>query len=102
MTTPNPTATVATAPATKPAKPAPNAKVTKPAAAAPKAAKKPDLRVVRLLVDHNPKKEGSKAFARFALYKDGQTVTEALAVGILAVDLAWDTRRKHIELLPPA
>ena len=27
---------------------------------------------------------------------------DALAAGMLAVDLAWDARRKHIELLPPA
>ena len=30
------------------------------------------------------------------------TVADALAAGVLPVDIVWDARRKHIELLPPA
>ena len=54
-TKPAHSAKLATAPA------APTAKAGKPAAAAPKSEKPADLRLVRVLVDHNPKKEGSKA-----------------------------------------
>ena len=102
MTTLNPTATVATVPtkpATKAAKPA---KVTSAAPAAPKEPKPADLRTIRLLSPTNPKKVGSKAAARFAKYVDGMTVADALAAGIKSIDIAWDSRRKHIELLPPA
>ena len=81
---------------------APKAKEPKAAPAAPKEPKPADMRRVRVLVDHNPKKPTSQAFARFALYRDGQTVADALAAGVKSIDIVWDTRRKHIELLPPA
>ena len=102
MTAIAPTTTVAPA---KPAKAAPatapKVKVTKAAPVAPKPERAPDLRIVRVLVA-NPKKVGSKAFTRFALYVDGMTVDEALKAGLLMIDIQWDARRKHIELLPPA
>lgn len=47
----------------------------------------------------NPKKEGSKSHARFALYKDGMTVQAYLEASVAAgqdrkaarADLKWDT-----------
>ena len=61
---------------------------------------------VKVLADKNPKKEGSKAAARFALYKTGQTV-EAYLTACVAVgesrrnarnDITYDLSHKFIEL----
>jgi Cu/Ag efflux protein CusF len=38
----------------------------------------------------NPKREGSAAAKRFALYKNGMTVGEAIKAGVFYADLAWD------------
>lgn len=51
-------------------------------------------------VTENPKKEGSKAHARFALYREGQTVDEFIAACVEAgfpateakADISWDRR----------
>ena len=65
---------------------------------------------IKLRVKENPKRPGSQTRARFALYKDGMTVTEALSLGITSRDIAWDsdTNAKRgpdgkgfIELVPP-
>ena len=106
MTTLNPTAPVATAPARQAgqarARDRSEAKATKAAPAAPKEPKAGGFAHRARPGRHNPKKPGSKAFTRFALYNDGQTVADALAAGVRPIDIAWDSRRKHIELLPPA
>jgi hypothetical protein len=47
-------------------------------------------------VEANPKREGTKAHARFALYKKGMTVREALEAGVTRQDLRWDTERKLV------
>lgn len=44
----------------------------------------------------NPKKPGSKAHARFALYSDGMTVGAFLAAGGTREDLRWDSKHGHI------
>lgn len=46
----------------------------------------------------NPKREGSAAHARFALYKEGMTVGEFLKAGGTRADLAWDSKREHIKI----
>jgi hypothetical protein len=48
----------------------------------------------------NPKRAGSKAFDRFALYENGMTVREAKAAGVQATDIAYDFDHKFIELTP--
>jgi hypothetical protein len=105
-----------TAPAptpTKEATPAKEAtpKKTKPAKATP--AKKPPAKEVskpidtgkfaadskiKVLVEANPKREGSESYKRFALYKDGMTVEEALTKGLTRPDLAWDTKHQFISI----
>jgi hypothetical protein len=46
----------------------------------------------------NPKKPGTQAAARFAKYKNGMTVAEALAAGLKAKDIRWDQAHKFIQL----
>lgn len=53
---------------------------------------------ISLLSDKNPKREGSKAHGRFALYKDGQTVAEFVKAGGTFGDLAWDSSRGFIAI----
>ena len=60
-----------------------------------------DQRVIRLLVDKNPKREGTKAHDRFALYKDGLTVGEFLKKSGTHADIAWDQDRGFVRLDPP-
>ena len=40
--------------------------------------------------DNNPKKIGSKTHGRFAMYRHGMTVSEALEAGITTADLVYD------------
>lgn len=49
-----------------------------------------------LLVDSNPKKEGSKAAARFEHYTGSKTVGDFLAKGGTYGDICYDVARKHI------
>lgn len=49
----------------------------------------------------NPKRAGSKAYERFALYQDGQTVKEAKEAGVSAVDITYDAAHNYITLTPP-
>jgi Protein of unknown function (DUF2786) len=53
---------------------------------------------IRILVAQNPKKPGSKAYARFALYKDGMTVTQFLTSGGTRSDLHYDVDHKFIDI----
>lgn len=48
--------------------------------------------------DHNPKRSGSAGHARFALYKDGMTVREAIDAGIWAADITWDKDKGFIKV----
>jgi hypothetical protein len=60
-----------------------------------------DAAVIKVLVS-NPKREGSKAHARFALYRTGMTVAEyRAAVGDATnarADLAWDQKHGFIRI----
>jgi hypothetical protein len=53
---------------------------------------------ITLLVPANPKRSGSKAFNRFALYKDGQTCDEALTAGVVTPDLVYDAAHGYIAI----
>jgi hypothetical protein len=50
----------------------------------------------------NPKRAGSAAFDRFALYQDGMTVKEAKEAGVSATDITYDSAHGYITLTPPA
>lgn len=54
--------------------------------------------VISMLVGGNPKREGSKAHGRFALYADGMTVGEALDAGITTPDLVYDTKHGFVSI----
>jgi hypothetical protein len=53
---------------------------------------------IHLLTDKNPRRKGTKAHAQFALYKNGMTPKEFIAAGGRLSDLAWDLKRRHVEI----
>ena len=60
----------------------------------------PDDAKVTLLVDKNPKKEGSKSFGRFEGHYSNKsgTVKEALANGVTYQDIAYEVGRAFIKV----
>lgn len=54
--------------------------------------------VISLKVEGNPKRAGSKAYDRFALYRDGMTVGEALNAGITTPDLVYDSKHGFVAI----
>jgi hypothetical protein len=54
--------------------------------------------------DNNPKRANSASATRFALYKDGMTITEALAAGLRSDDIGFDSNatRAYIKITDPA
>lgn len=61
------------------------------------AKRRSDTRTVAWVAD-NPKKPGSAAHARFALYAVGSTVDEALAAGVRAEDVRYDLAHGYIRV----
>lgn len=57
-----------------------------------------DARVITVLAKENPKRPGSKAHARFALYRTGMTVGEWLEAGGTMSCLAYDLEHEFIEV----
>lgn len=55
-------------------------------------------REITVLAAENPKRVGSKAHARFALYRTGMTVAEFFAAGGTASDLTWDVKHAYISV----
>jgi hypothetical protein len=53
---------------------------------------------IKVLVDTNPKREGSASYKRFAIYKSGMTVAEAIAKGLTRPDLNWDVDHQFISI----
>lgn len=53
---------------------------------------------IKVLVDKNPRRQGSATYDRFNLYRDGMTVEEFLAAGGWNGDLRWDSARKFISV----
>jgi hypothetical protein len=47
--------------------------------------------VISAVVSPNPKKAGTAAHARFAKYRVGMTVEEALKAGLRSEDIRWDS-----------
>lgn len=60
-----------------------------------------DDRVIRVLVETNPKRPGSKSHARFGLYEDGMTVQQFVQAGGTAADVKWDAERGYIRVEDP-
>lgn len=54
--------------------------------------------VIRMMVAENPKRPGSASHSRFALYRDGMTVSEFTAAGGKRVDVRWDVDHGFIAL----
>ncbi len=57
-----------------------------------------DNSIIKLLVDKNPKRFGSKSYDRFNMYKDGMKVKDFLKAGGMREDLRWDSDRGFIEI----
>jgi len=53
--------------------------------------------------DNNPKRQGSAAAIRFANYRDGQTLEEAMKAGLRSDDIGFDSAptRKYIVITDP-
>jgi hypothetical protein len=55
-------------------------------------------KVIRKLVDENPRREGTFGYASFALIKNGMTYEKYIEAGGRRQDLAWDIERKYVKL----
>ena len=53
---------------------------------------------ITVIVDANPKREGSGAHKRFELYKKNNTVEKYLKAGGTRPDLVWDAKQKFIRI----
>jgi hypothetical protein len=53
---------------------------------------------ITLLAKENPKRPASDAYKRFAKYKTGMTVGEALKAGVTSGDLAYDVKHEFIRI----
>lgn len=62
------------------------------------AVRKNDPRVITYVSDTNPKKSGTAAHTKFALYKVGMTVSQFIEAGGTTADVKWDTERGFIKL----
>ena len=58
----------------------------------------PEDAKLKVLVDENPKKKGSKSAARFEGYTGATTVGDALAKGVTYQDIAYDVGRAFIQV----
>lgn len=52
--------------------------------------------IIYVLVDYNPKMKGCDSHRRFALYRSGMTVWEALSLGVKQLDLVHDQHQDFI------
>jgi len=57
-----------------------------------------DKAIIRLLIDHNPKRKNSRSYGEFSLYKDGMTVEEYIKAGGSKAGIRWDLDKKYIRL----
>lgn len=73
-------------------------KATKKGAKAAKVPKGDDSRKITLLSKENPKREGSKAFKTFELYKKSKTVQDFLKAGGSTADIRYDSTNGHIKV----
>lgn len=57
-----------------------------------------DDRKITLLVKENPKRAGSASAKRFAKYKNGMTIAEAVKAGVTRGDIIWDKAHGFIKV----
>jgi hypothetical protein len=73
-------------------------KAAKAPASADKQAKLAALDARKIVdVVPNPKREGTESHVRFAKYKKGMTVAQALSAGLTRGDIDWDSKRSFIK-----
>lgn len=53
---------------------------------------------ITIIAKENPKRPGTDSYKRFAKYKKGMTVAEALAAGVTSGDLNWDVKHSYISI----
>ena len=58
----------------------------------------PEDAKLTIICDTNPKKAGSKSFARFEGYTGADTVGAALAKGVTYQDIAYDIGRQFVKV----
>ena len=58
--------------------------------------------IIKLVQNTNPKRAGTLAFQRYALYRDGMTVAEYVAAGGRTGDVNHDATEGYITLELPA
>ena len=58
-------------------------------------------KIIRMIVDKNPKKPGSASALRFDRYRDGATVAACLEAGVTLADVRWDVAHKFVRLEEP-
>jgi hypothetical protein len=58
----------------------------------------PEDAALKVLVEENPKKKGSKSAARFEGYTGAATVGDALSKGVTYQDIAYDVGRAFIQI----
>jgi len=51
---------------------------------------------IQVCVEKNPKREGSKGFKMFEIYRNGITIREFLEAGGRTIDIDWDRERGFI------
>ena len=61
-------------------------------------AKIADAATIAVLAEKNPKREGTKAYSAFSLYRDGMTCAEFIAAGGSKADLSWDRSHGFISI----
>ncbi len=54
--------------------------------------------IIKLLVDENPKRVGTKSHERFKLYTNGMTVYSFISAGGTRADVNWDVAHEYISL----
>ena len=57
-----------------------------------------DDQVITVLAEKNPKRNGSKCYDRFNLYKNGITVKQYVEAGGKRDDIRWDSERGYIQV----
>lgn len=58
--------------------------------------------IISVVAKENPKREGTRAFKQFSLYKDGMTVEDFIKAGGRPSALRYDTEKGFIKLRQPA
>jgi hypothetical protein len=53
---------------------------------------------ITIISKENPKRPGSGAHKRFALYKNGMTVEQFLKAGGIPADVHWDSKQRFIKV----